>query len=143
MADKDNELPPDAQKLVKGFEREVEDIWERAGAEIDARRDQLVEGLQALRDTHAKAGRFDEALAVHERIRQLKAGATAGQTAEVEWFGMWWEAEVLEVKGGRYYIRYNGWGDAWNEWVGRERIRFPAGRERPPGKGRSRQQRRA
>src|SRR5205814_2120639 len=45
---------------------------------------------------------------------------------EVEWHGTWYPAKILEQKDGKFYIKYDGWGDEWNEWVGKERIRLPA-----------------
>lgn len=44
--------------------------------------------------------------------------------AEVEWKGQWYPAEVLKKDGERYFIRYLGYDDTWNEWVGKERVRF-------------------
>lgn len=46
--------------------------------------------------------------------------------AEVLWGDKWWAAEVIEEKDGKYHIRYDGYSDSLNEWVGKDRIRFPA-----------------
>jgi hypothetical protein len=53
------------------------------------------------------------------------AKAADVRKAEVEWGGKWWPATVLKTEGGKYYIRYDGYSDNSNEWVGKERIRFP------------------
>jgi len=60
-----------------------------------------------------------------DQIETLKARRTAKAAAEVEWKGEWYAAEVLRTEGGRYFIRYAGYDDTWNEWVEKERIRFP------------------
>ena len=49
---------------------------------------------------------------------------------EVEWGRRWWPAEIVEQKGETYYIKYIGWSSSFNEWVGKDRIRFPNGK--PP-----------
>jgi hypothetical protein len=43
--------------------------------------------------------------------------------AMVEWGGSWWQAEVLQRAGGRYFIHYTGHASSWDEWVGPNRIR--------------------
>src|SRR5207249_858814 len=43
---------------------------------------------------------------------------------QVEWKGDWYPAEVLKTEKEKYYIRYLGYDDSWNEWVGKDRIRF-------------------
>jgi hypothetical protein len=46
-----------------------------------------------------------------------------GDQAEVSWNGVWYKAQVLEVKDGKYKINYLGYGDSWDEWVDNSRIR--------------------
>jgi hypothetical protein len=48
----------------------------------------------------------------------------AGKEAQVESGGVWYAAEVKEVKAGQYHIHYVGWSPAFDEWVGKNRIRF-------------------
>jgi hypothetical protein len=43
---------------------------------------------------------------------------------EVEWQGQWWDAKVLKEENGRWYIHYIGYDSSWDEWVGKDRIRF-------------------
>ncbi|MBW2455139.1 MAG: caspase family protein [Deltaproteobacteria bacterium] len=51
-------------------------------------------------------------------------GAIAKDAAVmVEWRGDWWPAQVLERKGNRYLIHYDGYEANWDEWVGPDRIR--------------------
>ncbi len=45
---------------------------------------------------------------------------------EVLWGGSWWQAEVLESRGGSSKIHYTGWGPEWDEWVGAARMRAPS-----------------
>lgn len=63
-----------------------------------------------------------------DRIR-IKGAATpadgfsAGDEVEVQWKGSWYPASVLETKGNKYKIHYDGYSDSWDEWVGPSRIR--------------------
>jgi pentatricopeptide repeat protein len=123
-------LPRDARKLVRDFERQVQAVWDRAEAEVAALRKELGKTLKAALNTHAKAGRFDEALAVREQMNQFDTVMRPGRTVEVESEGGWWEAEILEVRGSRYRVHYVGWGDEWDEWVGKDRLRFPGSTKR-------------
>lgn len=45
------------------------------------------------------------------------------EVVEVEWRGKWWPARVREQRGGRYLIRYVGYGPEWDEWVTDARLR--------------------
>jgi pentatricopeptide repeat protein len=130
MAKEIQPLPRDAQKLIRDFERAARAVWEKAAAEIAARRKQLVKSLKSVQDAHVRAGRIDDALAVRDQMRHLETAMTTGQPVEVEWEGEWWKAEVRDVRGSRYYVHYVGWEDEWDEWVGRDRVRFPGVRKR-------------
>lgn len=44
---------------------------------------------------------------------------------EVLWNGKWWPAKILAEKAGRFYVRYDGYDERWDEWVGPERVRPP------------------
>jgi hypothetical protein len=78
-----------------------------------------------------KKSKLDEAVAVRDKIRELKNALAALKQAEVEWGGVWWLAEVLEIKNGKYHIHYTGWDNSWDEWVTKDRIRFGTGKETP------------
>ena len=47
----------------------------------------------------------------------------AREEVEVEWHGSWWPAVILEQRGGRWLVHYEGYGSDWDELVGPERIR--------------------
>jgi agenet domain-containing protein len=116
-----DELPGDAETLVQKFQEEADAIQSKANQAIDTRKQKLVEDLKALRDSYAKAGKYDEALTLHEKIRSL----LPTENVEVEWNGTWWPAEILKREGDKSYIRYTGWDESWNEWVMKARIRPP------------------
>jgi hypothetical protein len=42
---------------------------------------------------------------------------------DVWWRGAWWPAIVLERRGDRFRVHYDGWGSEWDEVVDSERIR--------------------
>ncbi len=58
--------------------------------------------------------------AVDQSIAALYA---VGSKVEISWGGSWYKGSVLEVKGDQYKINYNGYGDSWNEWVRKDRLR--------------------
>ena len=47
----------------------------------------------------------------------------AREEVEVEWHGSWWPAVVLEQRGARWLVHYEGYGNDWDEVVGPDRIR--------------------
>lgn len=46
----------------------------------------------------------------------------AGTRVSVEWKGRWYPARVLRSYLGLHLIRYEGYGDAWDEWVPPRRL---------------------
>ena len=52
-----------------------------------------------------------------------KASHAKGDKVSVQWQGKWWNASVLEVKGSRTLINYDGYDATWNEWVPPARIK--------------------
>jgi hypothetical protein len=46
-----------------------------------------------------------------------------GATVEVKWKSKWYPATVRDERGGVHYIQYEGYEEAWNEWVAGKRIR--------------------
>jgi hypothetical protein len=55
--------------------------------------------------------------------------ADPAKLVEVEWNGAWYPAELLKQNGQRYFISYVNDDGSWDEWVPRERIRFPKPKE--------------
>lgn len=43
---------------------------------------------------------------------------------KVEWEGHWYDAKVLQAEKDRWLIHYIDDDESWDEWVGKERIRF-------------------
>jgi hypothetical protein len=54
---------------------------------------------------------------------------SVGDKAEVSWKGSWYKARVTKVNDDqtRCFIRYDGYGSEWDEWVGSNRIRILGG----------------
>lgn len=47
-----------------------------------------------------------------------------GDKVQVLWQGSWYAATVKEVKDGKWFIHYEGYGAEWDEWVGQDRIKL-------------------
>ncbi len=45
------------------------------------------------------------------------------EEVEVEWHGSWWPAVVVEQRGSRWLVHYEGYGPDWDEVVEAGRIR--------------------
>ncbi|HLJ12559.1 MAG TPA: BON domain-containing protein [Planctomycetaceae bacterium] len=119
----DDDLPIDAKDLIRGFEKKVEEIEDEAAVKIRERKAELVEALKKLRESRTAAKEYDQALAVHQRIRELKI-----ERVKVEWQGTWYPAKILETNESEFLIRYDGYDNSWDEWITRDRIRFRTGR---------------
>ena len=58
----------------------------------------------------------------------------AGTAVEIEWRGGWYAGRVLEKDGSRFLVRYDGYSETWDEWVGPDRLRpSPAAAPESPG----------
>jgi hypothetical protein len=44
---------------------------------------------------------------------------------DVEWKGSWYPATVIKKEKDRWYIHYVGYEKSWDEWVDKDRIKFP------------------
>ena len=66
---------------MRTFTQQSDQARRDADEKIARQRDALVEQLQQIQDRETKAGHLDEALAVRERIRQLKSDAGARLTS--------------------------------------------------------------
>lgn len=68
--------------------------------------------------------RSDDEVVSSERIRPYAPEMHAvGTAVDVRWHGEWFPAVVLEARLGIHRIHYENFGDVWDEWVSRERIR--------------------
>src|SRR5262249_43256068 len=68
------EIPAAAQELLKQFEDEAADIEKKTEAELGKRREKMVVELKKVQDELCKEAKLDEAVAVRDLIRGLKAG---------------------------------------------------------------------
>jgi hypothetical protein len=60
--------------------------------------------------------------------RKRESGSEAvpykvGDAVKAEWYGSWWNAEVVEVKQGKVKVHYDGWSSQWDELVPTRRVR--------------------
>lgn len=47
-----------------------------------------------------------------------------GDKIQVEWGDVWYPSIIIKQKDVFHYIKYEGWGDEWNEWVASDRIKY-------------------
>jgi len=80
------------------------------------------ESVQPLRESQAP-----EPTVSSRPAPQAAVTGSAGETSracEVLWNGKWYAARILETRAdGRSLIQYDGYGEAWNEWVSAARMR--------------------
>jgi choice-of-anchor C domain-containing protein len=107
-----DDLPSDAAKRIKEFEAEAESIRKKADDEINARHDKLIADLEQLKKEYTKAGELDAALAIRERIRQLKESGEKARNLLVN--GSFEEGPA--VGGGASVLLENG-STALKGWV--------------------------
>jgi len=55
-------------------------------------------------------------------LKRLDVGMKPDCT--VEWRGRWYDAKVLRKKTDSWFVHYVGDEKSWDEWVGKDRIRF-------------------
>lgn len=46
-----------------------------------------------------------------------------GDKVQVEWNGIWYKAEIIDITKDKYKIHYEGYGTEWDEWVGNNRMK--------------------
>lgn len=51
------------------------------------------------------------------------AGWRAKDEVEVEWRGAWFPAVIVDKRGTRWLVHYEGYGSDWDELVGADRVR--------------------
>lgn len=67
-----DELPADADRVVRDFQKGAMAIQKKADREIQPLRDKAVLKLKALQDKYCREARLDEALAIREKIKEIK-----------------------------------------------------------------------
>ncbi|HSH93791.1 MAG TPA: hypothetical protein VK968_06570 [Roseimicrobium sp.] len=55
-------------------------------------------------------------------VAAAMAAWKTGDKLEIKWSGQWYPGVVLEVDGPKTKIRYDGYTEAWDEWVTAERL---------------------
>jgi hypothetical protein len=123
------ELPPQAVEAIQAYERDVEGIRREAEQRIEQRQKDLAKTLQELRDSLVKEGKFELAIAVHQRMKGTGEGLQPGTPIEVrqDKFGgrdSWRSAHLLRVAEGRYFVRYPGSAEDAGVLVERDQIRI-------------------
>ena len=66
------ELPSDAQKIIKEFDKAADAVRQKVETSIKPFRIKAVKRLKAMQDKYCRAAKLDEALAIREAIRRLK-----------------------------------------------------------------------
>ncbi|CAM9136043.1 unnamed protein product [Ascophyllum nodosum] len=97
--------------------------WSRRFCE-DPPRSRGREGYGQLKRLHSRY-RFDDPQ-VGDKIEVSWEGRFRLESLDVFVGRSWWEATVVQkVDGYRYQIHYPGWDSNWDEWVSRDRLRWP------------------
>lgn len=68
----ESDLPPEAQEALKAFEAESRELRTKAQKEIAAQRDATIKQLDVLQNQYNELQKTDEAIAIREKIRQLR-----------------------------------------------------------------------
>jgi hypothetical protein len=77
------EVPPAAQEVLKQFEEETADIARKVEAQLQERREKVAAELKKVQDQFCKEAKLDEAVAVRDLIRSLRAGTDAAPNADL------------------------------------------------------------
>jgi hypothetical protein len=67
-----DDLPAEADRVVKDFQKGAMAIQKKADKEIQPLRDRAVQKLKVLQDKYCREARLDEALAIREKIKEIK-----------------------------------------------------------------------
>jgi len=46
-----------------------------------------------------------------------------GDAVQIEWKNLWYPGKIVEVKGDKFLISYDGYDASWNETVGKDRLK--------------------
>jgi len=66
------EMPADAKEIVDRYRSDASEIRSEAEKEIARRREVLIQTLQTLQDKYTRDARLDEAVAIRDKIRELR-----------------------------------------------------------------------
>jgi hypothetical protein len=69
-------VPPEVKKVLDDYEQEAQEIQKKADAEKKAKREKAIKALKELQDAYCKAAKLDEAVAIRDKIRELKGGVS-------------------------------------------------------------------
>ena len=59
-----------------------------------------------------------------DRLRAIQvARFPVGSRVDAQWKGNWYPAEVTKAEGDFHYVRYDGYGPEWDEWLHGTRVR--------------------
>lgn len=125
----DRKLPETAGTTVAEFVTATNALTLAMTKEHQAAWEALNEELKTLRKALAKKGEFESAFVVLEQTPNLKrvfepisVKAARGSSPDPHYV---WDAELLEVNGGKYLIRFKQ-GSGETEWVARDRFQVGA-----------------
>jgi LCCL domain len=74
LASAQSELPAAAKEVLKQFEEETAEIYKKAEADVQKRSEKTAVELKKVQDLYCKEAKLDEAVAVRDLIRSLRAG---------------------------------------------------------------------
>jgi hypothetical protein len=77
------DLPPAAKEVVKQFEDEAVEVEKKIDAEVKKRTEKTAVELKKVQDLFCKEAKLDEAVAVRDLIRSLRAGTAAVLPADL------------------------------------------------------------
>jgi hypothetical protein len=101
MSPAQTDLPPAAKEVLKQFEQESIDIEKKVEPELEKTREKACVELKKQQDLFCKEARLDEAVAIRDLIRSLKANRAAGLSddlpAAAREIYKQYEADVEEV----------------------------------------------
>jgi hypothetical protein len=97
-------VPPEVKKLLDDYEREAQEIQKKADAEKKAKRAKLVKDLKEIQDGYCKAAKLDEAVAIRDKIRELKGGVSPANVKPDPGVLVPFRAEV----GKSFYFKVTG-----------------------------------
>jgi hypothetical protein len=76
-------LPSDAQALLAGYEQKSARLQAEVDRRVAAERDSLIISLQALQDEYTKQAKLDEAVAIRDQLRLIKAPKSPRRTTAI------------------------------------------------------------